>query len=84
MVGPYTVLVDARVEKDLKKVPENIIQKFIAIMDELEVDPFHRRPGVDIKRLKGHVDIFRVRLGKYRILYDLNQTEKIVKITICT
>lgn len=81
MVGPYTVFVDARVEKDLKKVPDNIIEKFINILDELEEDPIHRRPGVDIKRLKGHVDIFRVRLGKYRVLYDLDKTERIVKIT---
>ncbi len=81
MAGPYTVIVDARVEKDLKKVPDNIIEKFIAILDELEQDPVHRRPGVDIKRLKGHVDIFRVRLGKYRALYDVNKIERIVKIT---
>jgi len=81
VAGPYTVLIDARVEKDLKKVPDNIIEKFIGILDELEEDPIHRRPGVDIKRLKGHVDIFRIRLGKYRVLYDVDKTERIVKIT---
>lgn len=30
--------------------------------------------GLDIKRLKGHADLFRVRKGRIRILYRKNST----------
>jgi len=77
----FEVLVDERVEKDLKSVPKYIIKKFIAVLDELEIDPIRIRPGVDIKTLKGHPDIYRVRIGSYRILYSIDFQEKVVRIT---
>ena len=78
----YEVQVDERVTKDLKAVPEYIIDKFIEILDELEINPFKRRSGVDIKRLVGHPDIYRVRIGNYRVLYSVDKNNHIVKITM--
>jgi len=78
---PFQVLVDERVEKDLKKAPNHIIDKFIKVLDELEEDPIRKRTGVDISKLSGHVDIFRVRIGSWRILYNVDSKRRIVKIT---
>lgn len=69
----YHVLVDKRAEKDLKRVPEHIIDKFSKIIDELEIDPINKRPGVDIKNLRGYPNIFRVRIGEYRVLYFVDK-----------
>jgi mRNA interferase RelE/StbE len=79
--GGFEVQVDLRVEKDLKKVPRHIVNKFIDILDELEVDPIRSRSSADIKRLKGHPDLYRVRIGEYRVLYSVDIINKIVRVT---
>lgn len=41
-------------------------------MQVLEMDPFTPRSGADIKRLKGtrgRQDLFRLRVGKWRVVY---------------
>lgn len=48
------VLVDERVEKDLRGILRHVIDKFVRILDELETDPIKKRHGVDIKKLKGN------------------------------
>jgi mRNA interferase RelE/StbE len=77
----YTVLVDERVEKDLKSVPKHITVRFLDLLDELEIDPFQNRPGVDIKPIKGHSDLYRIRIGDYRVLFTIDRPKKIVIIT---
>jgi mRNA interferase RelE/StbE len=76
----YNVLIDSRVEKDLKQVPPHIVDRFLNSLDHLGEDPFHCRSGMDIKKLKGD-EIFRMRLGDYRVLYSIDQDNKTVKIT---
>jgi mRNA interferase RelE/StbE len=71
--------VDKRAEKDIKRVPAHIIEKFAKIIDELEVDPINKRPGVDIKNLRGYSNAFRVRIGEYRVLYSVDK-DHIVRI----
>jgi len=42
----YEVLIDKRVEKDLKKVPHHIVEKFLNILDKFEKNPITR--GLDL------------------------------------
>lgn len=37
-------------------------------------------PKGDIKRLKGYQGLYRLRIGTFRILFEINPTEKIVYI----
>lgn len=37
-------------------------------------------PSGDIKRMKGQQGLYRLRIGTYRILFEINHTEKIVYI----
>lgn len=76
----YHVSVDKRAEKDLKRIPEHTIDRFSKILDELEIDPINRRPGVDIKNLKGYPNIFRIRIGNYRVLYSVDDKNHIVRV----
>ena len=80
--GLYHVLIDKRAEKDIKRVPGHIVDKFAKIIDELEVDPINKRPGVDIKNLRGYPNIFRARIGEYRVLYfvDKNHIVRFVAV----
>ena len=39
-------------------------------------------PSGDIKQMKGQQGLYRLRVGTYRILFEVNHTEKIVYIQV--
>ena len=77
----YHISIDKRIEKDLKRVPGHIADRFSKILDELEIDPINKRPGLDTKNVKGYSDTFRVRIGEYRVLYSVDGKNRSVRIT---
>jgi mRNA interferase RelE/StbE len=48
-----------------------------AKIDDLRNDP--RPPGV--KKLSGHADLYRVRVGDYRVVYTVDDANQTVLIT---
>jgi len=62
---------------------KNIIKRIIEGLNRLADDPFRARPGADILQLKS-VDpkLYRLRIGKYRILYSINEKNKTVNVTM--
>lgn len=61
-----------RVTKVLNKTSKKDYEKISGTLDKLySGDHF----GLDIKKLKGHSDYFRVRVGKYRIIYSVIDSE---------
>ena len=79
---PYEVLVDERVEKDLEKIPKYVVEKFLRLLDEFEKNPIQPRSGFDVKLMEGYpCNTYRLRIGKYRILYTVDNENKKVRIT---
>jgi len=79
---PYEVLVDERVEKDLEKVPKHVVEKFLKLLDEFEKNPVRPRSGFDVKPMEGYPrNTYRLRIGKYRVLYAVDNEDKKVRIT---
>lgn len=79
---PYEVLVDERVEKDLEKVPKYVVEKFLRLLDEFEKDPIRPRSGFDVKPMEGYPgNTYRLRIGKCRVLYAVDNDNKKVRIT---
>ena len=79
---PYEVLIDERVEKDLDKVPKFIVEKFLKLLDEFEKNPIRPRSGFDVKPMEGYPsNTYRLRIGKYRVLYSVENETKKVRIT---
>ncbi|MBW6518970.1 MAG: type II toxin-antitoxin system RelE/ParE family toxin [ANME-2 cluster archaeon] len=79
---PYEVLVDERVEKDLEKVPKYVVDKFLRLLDEFEKNPIRPRTGFDVKPMEGYPgNTYRLRIGKYRVLYAVDGDNKKVRIT---
>ena len=79
---PYEVLIDQRVEKDLEKVTKYIVEKFLKLLDEFEKNPVRPRSGFDVKPMEGYPgDTYRLRIGKYRVLYSVDIENRNVKIT---
>ena len=78
----YEVLVDRRMEKDLRKVPGHVREKFFKTLGLLAEDPVTARPGLDVKKLAGLPgDTYRVRLGDYRLLFALDRDGHRVLVT---
>jgi mRNA interferase RelE/StbE len=71
----YTAILSKKAQKQLDKLPDNIAEPIIEAIAGLEENP---RPAGYIK-LKGR-DGYRIRTGKYRIIYDIIDTELIVDI----
>ena len=62
--------------KQLDKLNKPQKQRIIEALQELASDPFTGRSKVDIKKLigiKNNVDLYRLRVGQYRIIYEISQ-----------
>jgi mRNA interferase RelE/StbE len=63
----YTVKVAPSALRDLDALQGNVLKRVIKKIDTLAVDP--RPPGS--RKLSGSDDTHRVRVGDYRILYEI-------------
>jgi mRNA-degrading endonuclease RelE of RelBE toxin-antitoxin system len=61
------VFIDKRAQKQLEELPRHIQIKASAAIDLLENEGFSKK--LDINKLKGLSNHFRVRVGTYRILF---------------
>ncbi|MGH9491890.1 MAG: type II toxin-antitoxin system RelE family toxin [Terriglobales bacterium] len=73
---PYTVLFEAAALRALDKIrPENRA-RIIARAEALAHDPFP--PGY--KKLRGPEGYFRIRVGDYRIVYDVQHNRLVILV----
>ena len=72
----YALLIKSSAERDLRKLPrstlERINAKLLTLRDEL------RPPGS--RKLSGNLEGWRVRVGDYRILYQIDDTDETVTV----
>lgn len=71
----YKVTFKKSVAKDLRKLPTQVIRKLLKCIDQLAEDPL----GNGCQKLSGH-DIYRVRQGKYRIIYEIRDEYLVVNV----
>ena len=71
----YTVLILPSAQKQLSKLPNTIASRIEDKLLELEQDP--RPPGC--KKLRGR-DAWRIRIGDYRVIYEINDGRLIVTV----
>ena len=67
----YTILYEKAAVKFLKKQPEEQQRR---IMEAIHALPERG----DIKQLKGHAELFRLRIGSYRIIYTVDHGKLVV------
>ena len=75
----YKVQLKRSVVKTLKSLPQKEVKKIAKKIDSLEQNPVPK----DSKKLKGEKDLYRVRVGDYRILYffqNSNLTVLVIRI----
>ncbi len=72
----YDVRIKKNVTKKIKKIPKNYIPKIYSSIKSLSENP---RPD-NCKKLQGPNEIYRIRIGVYRLLYSIDDTIQIVDI----
>ena len=71
----YRILIENRVKREIKRFPNEILRKIISTIEELKLDP---RPA-GVKKLI-EKDGWRIRIGNYRILYTIDDKNKVVTV----
>ena len=66
------ILISRSAERELARLPREIQKRFAKALEELAKDP-RPRPGLDVKPLRGMKGAWRVRIGSYRAIYELEE-----------
>ncbi len=71
-MASYKVTPKPSVEKDLRSLPKSAISRVIRALERLADDPFPRQAN----KLEGGKELYRLRVGDYRLVYSINQKTK--------
>jgi len=71
----FKVFITSRAEREFAKLPGDLKEKFYREFKKLE-DPF----SLDIKKISGTENGYRLRVGRWRILFALFLKEKRIEI----
>jgi len=82
----FAVVIHPRFPKELEAIKragrKDIAGRILSALRLLEQDPFQARPGLDIKPLAiAGGSVFRLRVGDYRVLYEVDVTSETVFVT---
>ena len=73
---PYDLYIERRAERDLKKLETSIFTQIVRKIKELADNP-HLQGS---KKIAGSQNDWRLRIGVYRVLYEIDTKTKTVKI----
>jgi mRNA interferase RelE/StbE len=73
---PYQLLYTTRAEREIAKLPRQVIPRILEATLALASEP--RPPGC--KKLRGIPNAWRVRVGDYRILYEVNDSARVIRV----
>ena len=61
----YNIIIKKKAKKFIDKIPQNDKMRIVKAIESLP-------DGEDIKKLKGHDELLRLRVGSYRIIYTVD------------
>ncbi|MDE0483334.1 MAG: type II toxin-antitoxin system RelE/ParE family toxin [Candidatus Poribacteria bacterium] len=73
----YTVRLTREAEQELRRLPQNVIRRIDAIFEQLRHNP---RPRGTVKLTGEKESHWRIRVGTYRILYQIDDQHRRVDI----
>ena len=72
----WVLQIDPSIGKNLKKFPTHDCHRILTAIDSLSDNPF----GGDIQKMKDEDNVWRRRVGSYRIFYELLPNESIIYV----
>jgi mRNA interferase RelE/StbE len=76
-VGDYRVEIKASARRELEALPDSVLGRVLTKVEALSHAP---RP-IGCKKLNGYTDLWRVRIGDWRVVYLVDDKTKFVSIT---
>lgn len=73
----YKIKFKTSADKEFRKLPPLVKQRISVSLDNLQKNP---RPSGVVK-LQGEDQLYRIRVGDYRIVFTIDDNEKMIKIT---
>lgn len=75
-MASYKVRLKPTAEKDLRKLPKPLIPRILHKIEALAFDPF----PAQVTKLANAERLYRVRVGDYRIIYEVDTRDTLVTI----
>lgn len=72
----WLLQVDPQVYKDIKKFPKKDVKRILEAIETLPINPY----AGDIQKMSGEEDVWRRRVGEYRIFYEIIAMNKILHV----
>ena len=72
----YLIRFKKSAEKEIEKLPASVVKKIAPAINSLAKDP--RPKGA--KKLESKEEIWRIRIGDYRVLYAIEDVIKIIEV----
>ncbi|MBZ5542644.1 MAG: type II toxin-antitoxin system RelE/ParE family toxin [Acidobacteriia bacterium] len=75
-MGPYKIVFKPSVEKDLRGLPKTVVERAVKKIEDMRWEPL---PSGCV-RLEAAERLFRVRIGDYRVVYEVDGRAKLITI----
>jgi mRNA interferase RelE/StbE len=75
-MASYNVIFKPSVEKDLRSLPQSVVKRVFRRIDAFKEAPFPRQS----KKLSGAEQLYRLRIGDYRVIYGVDKDSRQVII----
>ena len=77
-MGPYKVTLARSARKELESLPEPLQSRVLGRIEALGSNP---RPS-GCRKLEGAEDVWRIRVGDYRLIYSVDDSRHLVDISV--
>ena len=74
----YSIYFARSARKELETLDSNTVERILPKIVSLSKEP---RPK-GCRKLKGNRELWRIRIGKYRIVYSINDKDRIVDVIV--
>jgi mRNA interferase RelE/StbE len=75
----YTIVISKSVQKQIDDLPNDIVERVVEKIQSLASEP---RPDGVVK-LKGFDNEYRIRVGDYRVRYEIDDESQLVQLLQC-
>jgi len=65
-----------RAAKEIKRIPKKDAKRLLFVLEELAENPYQG----DIEKIKGEENVWRRRIGNYRILYEIKLKQRYIGV----
>lgn len=75
-MASYRIEIKPSASKELEKLPRQMVARIVAGIKDLADNPYPQ----GVKKLAGFDHTYRVRVGDYRVLYDIYENRLVIEI----